>query len=82
MIKLEVKMTCAHTDKPCKNRHDCERCKVPEAFGFFLVWRKGKAEWEQRFILEADRAALIGYQQQIIRKAQAEIEKIRLIPGR
>lgn len=75
-------MTCAHTDKPCKNRHDCERCKVPEAFGYFIVWRKGKAEWEQRFILEADRAALISYQQQIIRKAQAEIEKIRLIPGR
>ena len=75
-------MTCAHTDKPCMNKHDCERCKVPEAFGYFLVWQKGKAVWEQRFILEADRAALIGYQQQIIRKAQAEIEKIRLIPGR
>ena len=75
-------MTCAHTAKPCMNKHDCERCKVPEAFGYFLVWQKGKAVWEQRFILEADRTALIGYQQQIIRKAEAEIEKIRLIPGR
>ena len=72
---------CPHSEKPCIRRHDCERCKVPEAYGFFLRWEKGKAIWEQRFIREADRAAIIAYHQGIIAREQKSIERIKEIPG-
>ena len=70
---------CPHSNRPCINRHDCERCKVPEAYGYFLVWRRGKAEWEQWFILEADRKALLRHYDIEICRAQtlrAAVEKL------
>ena len=72
-------MTCPHSEKPCINRHDCERCKVPEYYGYFVVWHKGKSTWQQRFILDADRAALIRHYDIQIIQAQtlrAAVEKL------
>ena len=70
---------CPHSNKPYINHHNCERCKVPEAYGFFLVWKRGRAEWQQRFILDADRAAMIRHYDIQIIQAQtlrAAIEKL------
>ena len=72
-------MTCPHSEKPCVNRHDCERCKVPEAYGYFIEWHKGKSSWQQRFILDADRKAILHYYDMQIREAEkgkAELMKI------
>jgi hypothetical protein len=52
---------------------------VPAAYGFFLVWRRGKAEWEQRFILETDRRAILRHYDIEICRAQtlrAAVEKL------
>ena len=28
---------CPHSCKPCINRHDCERCKVPNAYRAAMI---------------------------------------------
>lgn len=71
---------CAHTRLPCKNRHDCERCKVPNAFGYFLYWKLGKSYWEQRFILEKDREAILNYWDYKIQEAEEAKVKLLAIP--
>ena len=46
---------CAHTGRPCINRHLCETCKIPQTFGFFLEYdTHGRTRWVQRFILKDD----------------------------
>lgn len=75
-------MTCPHSEKPCFSRHDCERCPVMQAFGWFIVWKRDKATWEQRFILEKDRVALAAECDARIRQAEADRVKILAIPTR
>ena len=73
---------CPHSCKPCINRHDCERCKVPEYYGYFVVWHKGKSTWQQRFILDADRAAMIRHYDIQIIQAQTLRAAIEALPGK
>ena len=73
---------CPHSNKPCMNKHDCERCRVPEAYGYFLVWKRGKAEWEQRFILEADRKAIMRHYDCEIIRAQVLRDAVAKIPSK
>lgn len=75
----EVIDPCPHSFRPCIGRHDCERCRVPEAYGYFLRWEKGKAVWDKRFILEVDRKAILRYYDKEIEKLQklrAEVENL------
>ena len=75
-------MTCPHSNKPCANRHDCERCRVPNVYGYFLTWQKAKAVWQQRFILEADRQAIAAYYDAEIAKAQKARDDLMKIPSK
>ena len=75
-------MTCPHSNKPCINRHLCEWCRVPNAYGFFLeLDKRGKVGWVQKFIREADREATIRNLEQRISDLQKQIEQVKLIPG-
>ena len=72
---------CPHTGKPCINKHLCEWCQVPPAFGWFMETdARGKVGWKQRWILEKDREAILQYYDQQILALQQEREKVLLIP--
>ena len=73
---------CAYSGRNCIGHHDCERCKVPEAFGFFLIWKRGKAEWEQRFIIDVDREAVINYYDSQIARFQKLRSELLRIPSK
>jgi len=74
-------VSCPHSNKPCINRHLCEWCRVPNAYGFFLeLDKRGKVGWVQKFIREADREATIANLQRQIDELQRRIERVRAIP--
>ena len=74
-------MTCSHSGKECKRGHLCEWCPVPNAYGFFLKFDKNnRAIWEQRFILEADRSAIIAGLDAKIAELQEQKVRIMSIP--
>lgn len=75
-------MTCPHSQKPCINKHLCEWCRVPAAYGWFMETdRRGKVGWVQKWIREADRAAIIAHYQAEIARIERAIEALKLMPG-
>ncbi len=75
-------MTCSHSGKACVNKHLCEWCPVPNAYGFFLEFDKhNRAVWKQKFILEKDREAIVACIDAQISKLEAQKAAILEIPG-
>ena len=75
-------MTCPHSQKPCANKHYCEDCKILNHYGFFFVWRRGKAECVERFIVDRARLERVAECDMRIRQAEADRVKILKIPTR
>lgn len=76
-------MTCHFTPKKrCENNRSCDSCRVPNSFGYFWVQKGAKGEWEQRFILEKSRAAILAGIDREIEKLQKERLAVVALPGR
>ena len=67
----------------CTRKGLCERCDIPKLYGVFFCYDKaGKISHERRFILEADRKAIISACRGKIRRLEREIADTEAIPSR
>ena len=79
-----MKLKCRfNTTANCTGNGLCEFCHIPKLYGvFFCTDKRGKISHERRFILEADRNAIITACRKKIARLEKEIADTEAIPSK